>query len=827
MGTEKYVAYISNGKAYSAACANTVIELEEHDQVIQSDECCCTRKEHELQCELQDVIIEVKEERKIKKYIVEMAFCKECGAYYMPQKSYEYLSQKGTILHSVKGGVILFKYMTSGEPYREEDHALKIIEGDLTEEYNNLPKTVSRYAVDDGCGGLYDLQGKKYDSKSIYAKQDEIYAFSTRPYIGRLDVGETEGKHKIYYIGGAMDRQIGKTYVRARWSDVGRLYGSHNKGEGNINGVLRKVELRREIDIVNGVLLGVMDTFSSKSIYAEKGIYDPFLINVLMTRKKSHQLTDIISTIQEKQNEIIEKAYAANIIIQGCAGSGKTMVMLHRLSYWLYNNHSLKPNRIKILTPNENFNVHITGLKSTLNLSEIEIMSVDQYYAYLLDKYDPKFSYHETIEEEENIPARYLNYIYSKSFFKQVKKMYSKVLEGYFLQEEVEILKQYVEEEKMSFRYQDDWTAAEKGKVISRYVGVLYAKLEKDLEDNKRIKKKISDLKHNKTYLEEHEKNLKKTLDIIEKQKTSDGQKKYNKVRKELLNIPKKKQMVEKDILEQENKIKEVYDYQKQKRIYDLLEKYSSNFTNNVFEKIFDLCIEDKLKELNIKKPNGMYRCVLYARIIFAELFWNRVVGQDEIICIDEGQDVSFSEYERIIYQNQNHSTFYNIYGDLNQRIKLGRGLRTWEQLAIKLTAHVYELNENYRNTNQVTQYCNEEFGFDMTLTGVEGENVKQIAFSEMLKEIVSSPKTSERKVVILPRSILKTSVINDKRISTYKNMFSLDFDTSKISIMYVDEIKGIEFDTVYVIDEGMERNERYIAYTRALDNLIIVHIDR
>ena len=41
---------------------------------------------------------------------------------------------------------------------------------------------------------------------------------------------------------------------------------------------------------------------------------------------------------------------------------------------------------------------------------------------------------------------------------------------------------------------------------------------------------------------------------------------------------------------------------------------------------------------------------------------------------------------------------------------------------------------------------------------------------------------------------------------------------------MYVDEIKGIEFDRVYVIDQDMERNERYIAFTRALDNLTIVH---
>ena len=40
---------------------------------------------------------------------------------------------------------------------------------------------------------------------------------------------------------------------------------------------------------------------------------------------------------------------------------------------------------------------------------------------------------------------------------------------------------------------------------------------------------------------------------------------------------------------------------------------------------------------------------------------------------------------------------------------------------------------------------------------------------------------------------------------------------------MYVDEVKETEFDKVYVIPNNMGRNEKYIAYTRALSDLIIV----
>ena len=38
-----------------------------------------------------------------------------------------------------------------------------------------------------------------------------------------------------------------------------------------------------------------------------------------------------------------------------------------------------------------------------------------------------------------------------------------------------------------------------------------------------------------------------------------------------------------------------------------------------------------------------------------------------------------------------------------------------------------------------------------------------------------------------------------------------------------MDEVKGIEFDKVFVIPNKMSKNEKYIAYTRALSELVIV----
>lgn len=40
---------------------------------------------------------------------------------------------------------------------------------------------------------------------------------------------------------------------------------------------------------------------------------------------------------------------------------------------------------------------------------------------------------------------------------------------------------------------------------------------------------------------------------------------------------------------------------------------------------------------------------------------------------------------------------------------------------------------------------------------------------------------------------------------------------------MYVDEVKGKEFDTAFMVSAKMTRNEKYIAYTMALSKLVIV----
>ena len=929
MGNENIVSLIVNGKEENASAARDVVELEKHDQVIQAKGCSCTHKEHASNCEIQHVIVDVESNKKTSKYAVEMAFCSECCCYFIPQKSYELLIKKGKIGHKIVGGKILYKYMKDGPDFQEEKMFLDRIVKEVNKEMDDLSKpSIGKYTPDDGCGGLISHATLKQEAISYSSKKEELRLRLMEPYIGRIDVSDSGRNKKSYYIGRAKDKTIGNVVIFARWSDQGQLYGRDDDPSGVIDGVEKQVDLRRKIDVFNGKLLGIQNVYSSDSEFAKRGKYDKFLIEIIKKRKKNHHPTDIIDSIQKKQNDIIEKAYTANVIVQGCAGSGKTMVMLHRLSFWLYNNKSLKPEKIRIITPSEGFNEHIETLLYQLNIENCQINAIGQYYNFLLSKYDKKLTYRGNLDDEENVNERFVNYIYSQEFKKAFRKNYNSIIKRYALEDEINIIVDAAKKcgfrvSDMRFMYSGDvimnlarlsHEIINKNKTSESEWDRIHDRIDKEKAIVKKCKIEIQQAnaiidQYNENYKEELSKVIsenielcKKKLMLQKKEEESmigydDNQMVFNlendtimeankQIKKLRKSIKKDEELLEsmtsvlmiipfssslemivgmvdnspelakeehiakylrqyreanKDIAKQEALIKssrKTITSEKKKQdsvemlltknerevISQICDKYPDSVVLDIFEEIYGETIKEKLIELDIEKKNGVYRFLLYARVMFAELLWNKTVGCDEIICIDEAQDLSVGEYELIIEQNKSNHTYYNIFGDLKQRIKKGRGLNSWEHINKKLIGYVYELNENYRNTNQITTYCNDNLKIDeMTLTGVDGAPVRHIDFKKMISELSNIEESDERIVVIMPRSFSKQKITNLKVIRQINNRISTKFDPQKISIMYVDEVKGIEFDRVYVVDSDMDNNEKYIAYTRALDYLTIV----
>ena len=182
-------------------------------------------------------------------------------------------------------------------------------------------------------------------------KQEEINQLTASrfsPYYARFDV-QNGKSNKTVYIG---ENRIGSEVVSV-WSDFGRHYRAKNETAFDVAGVHYAVKLRRNIDIQFSTLIDIFDEFVSGSNATSNEIFDPFLQKVLQDKRGEKNISNIIRSIQKKQNDIIEYDFNKSFIIQGCAGSGKTMILLHRLANLKYNRPETDWKRVKIITPNQ------------------------------------------------------------------------------------------------------------------------------------------------------------------------------------------------------------------------------------------------------------------------------------------------------------------------------------------------------------------------------------------------------------------------------------------------------------------------------------------
>lgn len=113
---------------------------------------------------------------------------------------------------------------------------------------------------------------------------------------------------------------------------------------------------------------------------------DDLLVKYLSQHKEA-VLGDIIATIQKEQNEIIRTTPYKNMIVQGVAGSGKTTVALHRISYILYNYGEVyKPSEFCIIGSSDMLLNYISSGLPELDVNHVRQIRMDMFLPYLLEK---------------------------------------------------------------------------------------------------------------------------------------------------------------------------------------------------------------------------------------------------------------------------------------------------------------------------------------------------------------------------------------------------------------------------------------------------------
>ena len=133
-----------------------------------------------------------------------------------------------------------------------------------------------------------------------------------------------------------------------------------------------------------------------------------------------------------------------------------------------------------------------------------------------------------------------------------------------------------------------------------------------------------------------------------------------------------------------------------------------------------------------------------------------------------------------------------------------------WNCLERIGTFSYYELNENYRNTQEVTTFINARLQKKIAPLGIDGAKVLSVKEGEIKRYLAFQSAGARVSVIVSGRDpSLTERLAEDTAIGKYLHT--------------VEQCKGLEFDAVFVFDSDMTYNERYISYSRALGSLYLV----
>ena len=597
-----------------------------------------------------------------------------------------------------------------GEIFNQEKSTLKRVKTAIE---NDISKTTE---------GIEEVEKETwwmdYDQKNEWRvtagrnrkKEDKIFflqKIKKRPYYARMDT-KTEGEISTAYIGEEhYDSEDGTCCIASVWSEIGRRYREKRNSSFQFDGKVHEIQLRRNLEIQNGELIDVYDEYNVGSEAATNNITDLYLLKVLEEKKGEKNITNIIRSIQLNQNAIIEYDFQKNLLVQGCAGSGKTMILLHRLANMKFNYPDVDYTRVKIITPNKNFNLFIDELSKNLHIEQIPKMTIGEYWIDVVSRY-------RVAHTKDKSPMPYsLEDLLTDDFSKEVREIiYSK-----------------------------------------EFANVL------------------------KTSIEKIPKGLDYTQDGTKKKEDGSTEKKEGSIRK----------------------------------IDNAIEEALCSFG------LRDIKVADR-KENNKTNHMDLTDSILYAKVLALFLYYGPLsnIYQDTYLCVDEGQDISLLQYGLMLRINRNNVKF-NIYGDIYQQIPSGCNIEDWDYLLKYIQAEKFVLNENYRNSEEIIQFYNQKLSMSNLSFGLKTKEVEKISHKTLIWKVLLNLILGNRTAIICNDYNL---IPNDiKEFCSFNDLSA----TNKANVLTVKQAKGLEYDTVFVFDKDMNKNESYISYTRALSELYIV----
>lgn len=642
--------------------------------------------------------------------------------------------------------------------------------------------------------------------------------------------------------GGGLTQKIVDNYHNQRLQDIA------------FNDKTYKYDLYRQIKIEDSKLKKVFPLLQIKGEdehYSEKlkEITDMFLLEVLNSRRNEKNMLSIIANIQRQQYEIISEMERCNYIVNGCAGSGKTAIMIHRLYFMKERHKNVEWDKVVIISPSPMFKEYSFSLMKEFNLDKIIQMSIEEYYWSILLEYDVYFKGKE---------KEYVSFISYEGDF--IEEYFSNKLLSQ-IQEQVKIFINSI----FDIAYEFNIKPENDTKTLREKIDSLSSQAEIFLSEWKNYKIQLNDiaecksLKKDCDYFGREVSKLKKQISNYSSELsqawsiyglTEDNDEK-GKIQKKINNLTKKVDQTQNELEENlillnectteyndlvRRKVKgadKYIDIENIERI-EKIRPYLRYIERYAFNYVLKTCINPIKEKYNIYTGQSfadlkvLSRVELWALVyIYNTINGNGKISQNSLLCIDEGHNLNLGDFD-LIHEIKNGTT-YNIYGDLKQRLYKNVGISSWEDLN---GYKIFELEQNYRNPESIVQYCNNKLNLNMQGFGIRGERV-----TEINRNIISTELFSEKiddlhtinggELVIIVKdensyNKLNRTYIGQKHLQyVTENKVTYSMDVINIAPLYA--VIGMEFPNVITITDGMSESQLYVAYTRAMKELVVV----
>ena len=295
----------------------------------------------------------------------------------------------------------------------------------------------------------YRERGGAY--KNLNAVNRRVQSLYARPYFSHVELNMSDSKETEHYFLSdvpSLDQMLPvdadkflvpfkKNAETPMWEQLFRCYQSRNglpQSYQQRDGTLVSIVPVKICDdeIKSRQLVNATQLFPAPS--AESRILidaDELLEQKLQENRSDPKLQNIIATLQQEQFEIIASDSADSFVVQGCAGSGKSQCLLHRLFYLRGELSNGGWEHVLLITPTKLFRLFSSDLMQRYQISNVANYSISELYQALLLRYDARFrnrQYHFELSEEY-LPDEYLQKVYSEETIKTIEAKISQSIQ--------------------------------------------------------------------------------------------------------------------------------------------------------------------------------------------------------------------------------------------------------------------------------------------------------------------------------------------------------------------------------------------------------------